>query len=237
MADYDSAEVTDREQKAADNLGSIAGFNAGSTKNQLQQQLGNYDLADQQNRTLADVQRKQNSRKSASERFGANKKLQTSVGGILGAAGNALNGSSVYNLIDMLKTRKDLDNAEVWNSLTQNQNAVENAYNESLNQNVLSRNDVASTAEFGLRGIEADTSAQLNNINPSLFVSPGEGASSVGATGTFEANKRPANKAELAGYIMPENAQGEASRESKPNKKTGGSSYYDRLMNQYNGYN
>ena len=56
MADYDSAEVTDRERQAADHLGTIAGYNAQSTHNQLKQQLGNYDLADQQNRSLADVQ-------------------------------------------------------------------------------------------------------------------------------------------------------------------------------------
>src|SRR5574344_104803 len=141
MADYDSAEVTDRERQAADHLGTIAGYNAQSPHNQLKQQLGNYDLADQQNRSLADVQRDQNSRKAASERFGQNKKLQSSTQGLLGAAGNALNGTGLYRVLDMLATRTDLDNNEVWNALAQNQNTVENAYNESMNQNVLARND------------------------------------------------------------------------------------------------
>lgn len=233
MADYDAAEVTDRERSAADHLGSIAGFNAQSTKNQLMQQLGNYDTADKQNRQLADVQLDQNSRKSAQERFGQNKKLQSSVHSVLGAAGNAMNGSSLYELLNMIATRTDLDNAETWGALAQNQNTVENAYNESMNQNVLARNDAAINAEFGLRGIEADTAAQLNNINPSLFVEPGDGDTSVGATGTADANKKPANMAQLSGYIMPDDALTQARKVQKPNSMAG-TSYYDKLINGYN---
>lgn len=236
MADYDSGEVTDRERTAASHLGGIAGYNAQTTKNQLAQQLGNYDLADTQNRKLADVQRSQNSRKSANERFGQNKKLQTSTQGLLGAAGNALNGSSLYGLLDMLATRTDLDNAEVWSTLAQNQNAVENAYNESLNQNVLARNDAAINAEQGLRGIQSDTSAQLNNINPNLYEAPGEGATSVGADGTYEANKRAANMAQLAGYIMPDDAMTAARKKQGANTVTNGG-YFGRLLNSYNGRN
>lgn len=233
MADYDNAEVTERERNAAGNLSTLAGFNADSTRNQLSQILQNYDQADQQNRSLADVQRNQNSRKASSERFGANKKLQTTTSGLLGTIGNALNGSALYGLLDMLETRKDLDNNEVWQALTQNQNAVENAYQESLNQNALSRNEAATNAEFGLRGIEADTAAQLNNINPSLFAAPGEGDTSVGATGTAAANRTPAQVAALAGYLMPEVAQQQATQTQRPNT-VGGNSYYANLLNQYN---
>ena len=234
MADYDSAEVTDRERQAADHLGTIAGYNAQSTHNQLKQQLGNYDMADQQNRSLADVQRDQNSRKAASERFGQNKKLQSSTQGLLGAAGNALNGTGLYRVLDMLATRTDLDNNEVWNALAQNQNTVENAYNESVSQNVLARNDAASNAEFALRGINADTAAQLNNITPSLFVEPGEGDAGVAkANGVYEENKRPANQAQLSGYIMPDDAITGARRTQKPNTMSG-NSYYDKLVNGYN---
>lgn len=235
MADYDAAEVTDRERQAADHLGSIAKYNAQSTHNQLSQQLGNYDQADKQNRQLADVQRAQNSRKAASERFGQNKKLQTSTQGLLGAAGNALNGSGLYRVLDMLATRTDLDNNEVWNSLTQNQNTVENAYNESLNQNALARNDAASNAEFALRGINADTAAQRNNINPSLFVEPGEGEAGVAdADGVYEKNKREPNMAQLSGYLMPDDALTGARKAQKPNTASTGSTYYDKMLNRYN---
>lgn len=183
-ADYDAGEVTERERTAASHQNALAEYNAQSTKNQLSQTLGNYDLSDQQNRALADVQLKQNSRAAAADRFGQNRKLQTSAQAIMGAAGNALNGSSTENLLNMLATRTDLDNAEVWESLTSNQNQVLNALQESLNQNVVSRNDAAINAEKGLRDIEADTAAQLNNINPNLWVAPGEGDANVGSAGT-----------------------------------------------------
>lgn len=233
MADYDSGEVTERERAAAKNLGSIAGYNAQSTKNQLSQLLSNYDQADKQNRSLADVQRDQNSRSAASDRFGANKKLQTATSGLLGTAGNALNGSALFGLLNMLNTRTDLDNAEAWQALTANQNAVENAYQESLNQNSLSRNEAATNAEFGLRGIEADTAAQLNNINPNLYDEPGKGDTKVGADGTYNKNKTEAQLAQLAGYITPQNAQQQATKVQQPNAVQGGS-YYANLLNQYN---
>lgn len=231
--DYNAGDVTDRERTAAANLGTIANYNAQSTKDQLGRQLANYDTADAQNRSLADVQRNQNSRKAASERFAANKKLQTATHGVLGAAGNALNGSSLFELLNMLNTRTDLDNNEIWNALTQNWNAVENANQESLNQNNLSRNDAAINAEFALRGIESDMAAQLNNINPNLFTTPGEGDANQGSSGVYDANKRAALQAQLAGYIMPDNAATTA-REKQPANTMTGDSYYDRLLNQYN---
>ena len=233
MADYDAGEVTGREKKAASNLGSLATYNANTAKNQLNQQLGNYDLADRQNRRLADLQLKQNSRKAASERFGANKKLQSAVKGVLGTMDNALNGSSLYSMLDMINTRTDLDNNEVWNTLTQNQNTVENAYNEALNQNILARNDAASNAEQAIRGVEADTAAQLNNINPNLFTKPGTGASDLGSGGLYEKNRSEANNPKMSGYIMPDDANRVANEKQRPNK-TGGSDYFSKLLNRYN---
>ena len=230
---YDSGEVTPREQQAAKNQLELAKFNADTTRNQLSQQLANYDQADRQNRSLADVQLKQNSRQAASDRFGQNKRLQAATQGLLGSVGNALNGSSTYNLLNMLATRTDLDNADAWQTLTQNQNSVENAYQESLNQNVLSRNDAASNAEQALRGIEADTAAQLNNINPNLYTAPGTGDADLGGTGTYDANKRGDSLSQISGYIMPDNAASQARKVQSPNRKTGGS-YYDMLLNSYN---
>lgn len=188
MADYDNAEVTTREQKAADNLSSLAEWNAQSTKNQLDQQLKNYDLADQQNRALADKQLYQNSLKARNERYAQQKKLQTSAQALLGSMDNALRGSTLYSFNDMLRTRQDLDNNDSWTTLMQNQDAVENAYQESLNQNNLSRNDAISSAEYALRGIQSDTAAQLNNINPSLWKSPSEAVSGLDSS-IYESQK------------------------------------------------
>lgn len=227
---YGSSNNTAANRRAAGNLGAIGAYNAQSIKDQAARGKANYDLADQQNTQLAQVQKEQNSRKASADRFGQQKKLQSSVSSLRDATGNAMQGSGTWNIIDMLRTRLDLDNNEVWNTLTQNQNAVRNALDEALNANVVASNDLFSNAEAGLRGIEADTSAQLNNIDPDLFVAPGTGAANFGSAGYANANMTPAHMAALAGYLMP------ASNISpKPASKATGNSYYDKyILNPYN---
>lgn len=226
------ADVTDEQRQAASNLKTIANYNADSTKNQLSQQLANYDLADQQNRALADTERNQSSKSAASDRFAQNKKLQNATRGLLGTVGNGMYGSTLYNIMDMLRSRQDLDNIDTLNTLQQNWDTAENAYNESVNSNVLARNDAASNAEYALRGIQSDTAAQLNNINPNLFEAPGSGETSVGAEGTYDANKREANLAKMSGYIMPSSNQ--IADQTKPKSQTR-NNYFNRLMNSYRG--
>lgn len=179
VADYDAGEITDREQSAADNLGAISSWNAQSTLDQLDRTLANYDQADRQNRALADAQLYQNSWKARNERFAQNKKLQAAAQQVSQAMGNAMRGSTLYGLNDMLRTRQDLDNNDVWTTLYQNQHAVENAYQESLNQNALARNEALSDAEYSLRGLKSDLAAQLNNINPNLYQTPENAGSDI----------------------------------------------------------
>ncbi len=215
------------DKKAAANLGKIAGFNAQTAKDQLADSLRGFDMSDKQNRSLAGVQKVQNSRKGASDRFAQAKKMQASVASMRNAAGNALQGSGTYGIIDMIRGRTDLDNNEVWSILHQNQNAVQNALDESLNANVLARNDARAATAASLRGIEADTAAQLNNIDPSLFVAPGTGTASFGS-GAVGANTAdtPANRATMSGYFMP-----------PPTAPVGttytGDTYFDRLLGGY----
>lgn len=226
------ADVTDEQRQAANNLTTIANYNAQSTKNQLAQQLENYDLADKQNRALADTEKNQSSKSAAADRFAQNKKLQNATRGLLGNVGSGLYGSTLYNIMDMLRNRQDLDSQATLNTLQQNWDTAENAYNESANANVLSRNDAATNAEYALRGIQSDTAAQLNNINPDLFVSPGEGDTNVGADGTAADNKHEANLARMSGYIMPSKNQIE--QQTKPRSVTK-NSYFNKLMNGYRG--
>ena len=226
------ADVTDEQRQAANNLTTIANYNAQSTKNQLAQQLENYDLADKQNRALADTEKNQSSKSAASDRFAQNKKLQNATRGLLGTVGSGLYGSTLYNIMDMLRNRQDLDSQATLNTLQQNWDTAENAYNESANANVLSRNDAATNAEYALRGIQSDTAAQLNNINPDLFVAPGEGDTNVGADGTAADNKHEANLARMSGYIMPSKNQIE--QQTKPRSVTK-NSYFNKLMNGYRG--
>jgi hypothetical protein len=219
------SSAVSNNKAAAGNLGTIAQFNAKSTKDQLARSFENYALSDKQNKQLAELEKKQNSGKAAGERFAQAKKLQGTAASVLGASGNGMQGSGLGNLISMLRTRTDLDTGDVLGILTQNQNATNNALNEALNANILARNDAAATAEFGLRGIEADTAAQLNNIDSKLFVKPGTGAANVGSSGVAKRNTRPANVATSAGYILPPAA-------SRKKTAPASSSYFDKLLAQ-----
>lgn len=216
------------KNRSAGNLGAIAGFNAQSTKDQLARDFERYALSDKQNRQLAELEMDQNSGKAAGERFAQFKKLQSSASSLFGGAGNAMQGSGTGSAIEMLKSRNDLDSGDVLGILTQNQNATRNALNESINANILARNDAAAAAEFQLRAIEADTAAQLNNIDPKLFSKPGTGKANVYSSGVAKRNTRPANVATSAGYITP--PAGSIPKAAP----TGGSSYYDSLLNSYN---
>lgn len=235
MADYDAGEVTERERLAAEHQKEIAKYNADATKNQLAQQLGNYDFANRQNRRLADVELKQNSRKSESDRFNAMRDLQNAALGLFGSMNQAMNGSTLGNLMRMLENRSDRDNETYWAQLQVNQDQVNNAYEESVNQNNVAKNDAAINAEQTLRGMEADLAANLNNINPNLYEAPGTGSANFGGQGTFDANKVAENMAKLSGYLMPDNSA-QAARDITPrNTLRSGSSYFNRLVNGFNG--
>jgi hypothetical protein len=226
-----STKPTAAQKKAANQLRGIAGFNATSTTDQLNRALGDFDLADRQNTALADVQHQANSKQSAADRFSQLKKLQSSTRGVLGAAGNAMQGSQTGSLIGMLTNRNDADTAEVLGTLAQNQNAVSNSLTESMNANVLSRRDAINNAIFGLRGIEADTAAQMSTINPDLYKAPGAGGTAAliakhGATAE--------NRAKASGYFLPDNEGAKAAKLAKPGSTMRGTSYFDKLLNSYN---
>ena len=232
MADYDNAEVTKRERQAANNLKGIAKYNADSTRTQLQQQLGNYDFANRQNRALADVELQQNKRKSETDRFEAQRDLQNAALGLMGSMNQAMNGSSIGNLMSMLENRNDKENNTYWQQLQTNQDTVNNAYDEAFNQNQVAKNDAVTNAEKALRDMQGDLAANLNNINPSLYTAPGTGESDLGAGGYYDKNKVAEHNAVLSGYLQPDNAGPQA--EAKRNK-LGGTDYYSRLINSFNG--
>lgn len=242
---YNDGDITDRERLAAQNQQALASYNADTVRNQLAQQLANYDMADKQNRRLADVQRIQNSRRTEADRFEAMRDLQNASLGLFGLMNQAMNGSTVGNVMRMLENRNDKDNMNYWTQLQQNQNAVENAYDESVNQNNLARNEAISTAEATLRGMEADLAANLNNINPNLYVAPGtagttneDGTSTdgtdLGSAGLYDAQRVAANNARLSGYLMPDNSVNNARRLAARNRLNG-SNYFNRLVNGFNG--
>lgn len=208
MANYDNAELTEREKLAGRNQTAISKQNIKDVQNQLKRQLANYDFADQQNRALADTQLKQNSRKTSADRFEAQRDLQAATLGLLGSMGTAMNGSSTGNLMNMLRSRNDKENNTYWAQHQANQDSVENAYNDSLNQNNVARRDAMQSAEKAIRDIEGDWRANMNNINPKLF--PG-GSGAVGGDKALASqtawtpNSVTRNNSAISGYVIPDN--------------------------------
>ena len=246
MADYDAGEITDRERKAAENQTATSSQNVADVRHQLERQLSNYDLADAQNRALAQVQRAQNSRKTSADRFEAQRDLQNSAIGLRGSMGGAMNGSTLGNFMSMMRDRNDKENNTYWAQHQVNQDQVDNALQDSLDQNVIARRDAMQSAEKAVRDIEGDWRANMNNINPNLF--PG-GHGAVGNTdeerqandsfSMWRPEQAPQSDARISGYVMPD-----ASRANTPQygvqlpssrNRMQGNDYFSQMMNRFNG--
>lgn len=235
--DYDKGEVTDREKLAAQRQKNLAKYDANSVANQLDQQLYTYDVADKQNAALRDLQLKQNRRKAEADRFEAMRQLQNAALGLFSSAGGAMNGSTTGNMLSMLRNRNDADNSTYWEQLQENQNAVNNAYEESYDQNQIARRDAAVNASKAMRDIQSNLAANLSNINPNLYVAPGQDED-LKKIATDVANirkgytKANAHQPTLSGYIMP-SATPEQQVIGKRNKMSN-NTYFGRLMNSFN---
>lgn len=229
-----SSGPTDEERKAAKNQTAIASQHVRDVQNQLNRQLANYDLADQQNRALANTQYGQNSRKSSEDRFEAQRGLQQAARGLLGSMGNAMNGSATGNLMTMLGERNDQENNMNLSQLQVNQDQVSNTLNDSLNQNVVARRDAMQSAEKAIRDIESDWRANMNNINPELYPGssgPVGGNKALASSTVWKPDKAKQNLAQLSGYIMPD----QTIRAQPTRNKVSGNNYFAQLMNRFNG--
>lgn len=248
MANYDAGEITDRERQAANNQTSISAQNVRDVQNQLNRQLANYDFADAQNRALADTQLRQNSRKTSADRFEAQRDLQAATLGLLGSMGTAMNGSSTGNLMRMLESRNDKENNTYWAQHQVNQDAVENAYQDSLNQNRVARRDAMQSAEKSIRDIEGDWAANLNNINPNLFQQGAVGGNEneLSSRTAWDENRSQQNNAQISGYVIPDNMSANktptgatqpsnAMNVGTPRTRLGSNDYFSQMMNRFNG--
>jgi len=234
--DYDKGEVTDREKLAAERQKALAKYNANSIANQLDQQIYTYDVADKQNKALRDLQLKETRRKGEADRFEAQRQLQNAALGLFASASPAMNGSTTGNMMSMLRNRNDADNSTYWEQRQENENAINNAYNESYAQNQIARRDAAVNATKALRDTQGDLAANLSNINPNLYEAPGKDSDIKKILDSVNAIRKTYTKANayqpsLSGYIMPANA--EQNIIGKRNKLRG-NDYFSRLMNSYN---
>ena len=173
----------------------IAEYNADNTLGQLNRQTENYDFANQQNASLRDVEATQDRRKAETDRFEAQRQLQNSALGLFGDMNTAMNGSTTGNTMRMLENRNDSENNVYWQALQDNLNALQNAYDESYNQNNIAKRDAAINAIKSIQDIEGDLSANLGNIQGNLFANLGNIrgdllANLANIEGDYYANKR-----------------------------------------------
>lgn len=238
------AEITDEQQTAADRTRKIADWNRGTVNWSLDQSNKLFDTADKQNALLADKEYIQNRQKTESDRFQAQRSLQNAARGLYNTVGSGLNGSAAGNIANLTMGQQDADNVDYWDTLRQNNNVVDNAYQESVNQNYLNRLSAAADAEARKADIEADTAAALNNINQDLYVSPWtlmkddnvSGGSTVGSQGTYDraaASAKKDNTAQNArqsqsGYITSGDPLKTTGRYSQPS--TALNDYFSRLL-------
>lgn len=165
LANWSANQQSEIARRNSDQTSRIAEYNANATKSQLDQQIANYDFANRQNASLRDTQFKQASRKSEAERFEAERQLQNAALGLFGTMNQAMNGSTIGNTMRMLENRNDADNSTYWQNLQDNRNAIQNAYDESYNQNQVAKRDAAINGIKALKDIQGDLASNLNNIN------------------------------------------------------------------------
>lgn len=164
--------ATNEEQTAAARSNEIANWNKTSQNLGLQWMNDLYDAADEQNRNLLKTEGRQNRQKTEADRFNAQRNLQNAARGLTNTVGAGLNSSAAGNISNMLLGQQDADNLDYWSMLRQNQNTIDNAYQESQNQNYIARREAAINAELAKRDIEGNQSASLQNISPDLYESP-----------------------------------------------------------------
>ena len=169
VANWNESQQNKLANKNAANTTSIAEYNAAATANQLAKQLANYDLANAQNANMRNTQFKQASRKTEAERFEAQRNLQNAALGLFGSMNQAMNGSTLGNTMYMLNNRNDAENSTHWQQLMDNRNAIQNAYDESYNQNQIAKRDAAINALKALQDIQGDLSSNLNNVQGDLY--------------------------------------------------------------------
>ena len=223
---------TTDEKNAASRAKEIAEWNKQSVDLNLDWMNSLYDASDKQNKALLDTEKTQNRQKTEADRFQAQRSLQNAARGLVNAVGQGLNSSATGNIANMVRDQQDSDNVDYWTTLRQNQNTVENAYQEALNQNYLSRREAGINAQIAKRDIESNLAASLQNIHPDLYESPNNngtyGSKNTQSNNTDAANQKKTNadnRARSSGYVS--NASGQ------PTTNTNGSAlndYFSRLL-------
>lgn len=166
---YGSGGNSAREKSAIDNLGAISGFNYQTP--QLTYDLGSkaLDIADEGNKNLTALAIDNSRRKATNDWYKAQQDLQSVTSQLTDASGNALRGSNLYDLMDLVARRDDQADVDVLNTAHDNENAINQDYWEAIQSNINARNNTAVDTQEALRSVAADYAAQGNNINPDMI--------------------------------------------------------------------
>lgn len=220
------------EKNAASRAKNIAKWNRRSVDLNLGWMNDLYDASDKQNKELLNDEKVQNRQKTEADRFQAQRSLQNAARGLVNTVGQGLNSSATGNIANMVRGQQDSDNVDYWTTLRQNQNTVENAYQEALNQNYLSRREAGIKAQIAKRDIESNLAASLQNIHPDLYEKPtssgkyGSLSTQKDNTSDAKAKKSAAdNKVRSSGYVSKAYDQ--------PTANTNGTAlndYFSRLL-------
>ena len=237
-------DVSDEEQQAFDVLGGVAGFNQDTLTGNDENANKVYDIADEQSENLWRAQTKQNRRQAGNDWFTNQQNLQAVTAALTDRSGNAMNGSYVYDLWDLIARKDDQDDASVLDAMRENQDQLNASYFEALASNNNGRNEQAMKTEASLRELASDYIAQGNNINPELvedYVDAENHDLEIPdwlEIDWFDDHLSEAVEPEEQGFYRPDDAVEEARRKGllKPVRNSASSanrSYRDKLFGAY----
>ena len=239
------SSMTPEQEKAAANLGGIAGWNAGTQLGAAKNADKVFDISDEQNANMRNIEAVQSRRNASNDWYTQQQRLQSVTSQLREAQGNALRGSNLYDMLDLIARKDDMDDVEVLNSLRENLNNVDNDYWKALMSTNNARNEMYIDTEENLRDIAADYAAQLNSIHPDAAdeIIDAEGHSlnppSWLQTSYFDEHVRPALVPDERPLTRPEDALqatfGLSSTTNQQNTASAGAEDYWKRM--YGGYN
>lgn len=236
---------TDEQKQAGANLGSIAGFNADTLRDQYDKTMATFDLADKQNENLKYNNIRLAKQKLGSDWFRQHLKLQRVSSALNDKAGTAMRGSYLYDYRDALAAADDNIDSETLDTQRENENQVLQSYFEALAQNNVNRQEAAMNTENGLRELYADYVAQLNNIHPDLAAKyMNNGGHTLNEapdwldTDFFDEHRMEPLSPEWQGLYRPDAANHQAKEKGLDNSgyntaSSAVSSYWDRMNRGY----
>lgn len=240
---YGSAGPTANQRKAGNLLGSIVGYNAGTIKNNFDNMMDAFDIADKQNEKLRDANILFGEQSASADWFPQLYKLQIVDQEMKKKMGPALRGSGMYDLTDKVSGAFDLINGETLKTMRDNANNANLSYFETLAQNNNSRNEAAADVENALRELAADYQSQLVNIHPDLATGMDTGKHTMTPpdwldTDFYDEHKVEAATPDKQGLYRPDKAvstawdSGVASSDRNTIQSAFGS-YWDRMNRGY----